>query len=289
MLFLDELKLNTLFDKLYCPICQAGFMLSSNKQSFICKGERPHCFDLSSSGYINFAIQKSGAGDSAQAVLARTKFLASGAYEKFAQSVCKLIEGYCNGKEEPFIIDAGCGQGYYTNIFAKSISKSLICGVDLSKQAVLTASKTSNREGVGNVFYFAGGIYELPFDNDRCDIVVNLFAPCAEDEFSRVLKDGGYLIVGSAGREHLYELKKSIYDEVYENTERNDSPKYLKRVFSENIKYKIQLNSPEEIQNLFAMTPYYYRTSSVNLQRLKELEMLITTVDFDITVYKKVL
>ena len=49
------------------------------------------------------------------------------------------------------------------------------------------------------------------------DIVINMFAPVSYEEFGRVLKKGGYLIIGASGAKHLYEMKGVLYDRVYLN------------------------------------------------------------------------
>ena len=44
----------------------------------------------------------------------------------------------------------------------------------------------------------------------------------------------------------------------------------------------------QQIQDLFTMTPYYYKTSFEAKERLKKLEVLTTQISFIIKIYKKI-
>jgi 23S rRNA (guanine745-N1)-methyltransferase len=112
--------------------------------------------------------------------------------------------------------------------------------------------------------------------------VVNVFAPCAETEFCRVLKDGGHLIVVGAGERHLMGLKKAIYDNPYVNPGRADLPEHMALIGRECLRYEITVEGRELIEALFSMPPYYWRTSMRDKQKLELLESLTTEVDFDI-------
>jgi 23S rRNA (guanine745-N1)-methyltransferase len=47
------------------------------------------------------------------------------------------------------------------------------------------------------------------------------------------------------------------------------------------------LTEKEDIENLFKMTPYYYKTSREDAEKLLSLEKLETTVHFGIEIYEK--
>ena len=46
-------------------------------------------------------------------------------------------------------------------------------------------------------------------------------------------------------------------------------------------------NSREDIEHLFQMTPYYYKTSQQDYARLQTLENLKTQVEFHLLAYRK--
>jgi 23S rRNA (guanine745-N1)-methyltransferase len=108
------------------------------------------------------------------------------------------------------IVDAGCGEGYYTNGIAVCMPKSHVIGFDMSKFGCESASKTARRIGNTNAIFSVSSIFEMPLEDKSADLIINMFAPVAENEFHRVLKDDGYLVVVASGKEHLDGLKRAL-------------------------------------------------------------------------------
>lgn len=268
-------------DILICPVCKSA--LYKDEKSYFCRGEKRHCFDISSSGHVNLCPGRATGGDDKKAVRSRTEFLSLGYYQPIADKICEILKDL---NEESVIVDAGCGEGYYTNRIAQKTGAETY-GFDLSKEAIISASKSAKRQGISNTVFGVGGIYELPIANGSADAITNIFAPCAEVEFTRALKDNGLLVVVIAGKNHLYGLKNAIYDTVHTNEARADMPQNMALVEKHNVAYKIQLDSVEAIRNLFSMTPYSYRTSEKDMQKLLALTSLETEVEVDIFVYRK--
>ena len=265
---------------LICPVC--GCELHREEKSFFCGGSKRHCFDISASGHINLFPGRATGGDSKEAVRSRTDFLSLGYYKPISDKICEIIKSMSPQN----VIDAGCGEGYYTNNMAL-VTNAEIYGFDLSKEAIISASKSARRQGIKNSLFCVGGIYSLPIKDESADVVTNIFAPCAEEEFSRVLRSGGSLIVVSSGKNHLLGLKKAVYENVYTNEERADLPKQMKLEAHAELEYKIKLESGNVIRNLFSMTPYSYRTSEKDYRKLLSLDCLETEVDVEIAVYRK--
>ena len=266
---------------LICPVCKNA--LFRDEKSYFCRGEKRHCFDISAQGHINLCPGKSTGGDDKRAVRSRTEFLNLGYYRPISEKICEILGDL---SKDSFVVDAGCGEGYYTNNLALHMGAHLY-GFDLSKEEIISASKSAKRQGITNAMFCVGGIYNLPVGDLTADAITNIFAPYAEAEFSRVLKDGGRLVVVTAGKNHLLGLKRAIYDEVYTNEERADMPKCMTLENQYSLCYKIALDSPEAIRNLFSMTPYSYRTSEKDMQKLYALTSLETEVDINIFVYRK--
>ena len=298
------LDLNTelnprLVDTLRCPVCGAPMGVDPNGRSLACGGTvsdrnpkgKTHLFDGGAGGYVNLAPNHGGGGDSKEAVRARTSFLRSGYYAPAAEAIAALVSEFT--PQNGLVLDAGCGEGYYSNCVAEEGFP--VLGVDLSKFAADTAAKTArrermNREQESSTLYAVGSVFELPVADGSFDTVVNIFAPCAPAEYARVLKSGGHLIVAGAGECHLFGLKELIYDDPYLNDPRRDLPTEgdgLTLVATRNVTFSITVEDPAHIEALFSMTPYYWRTSREGHSRLAAAETLVTEVSFDLHIYEK--
>ena len=280
----SDVIIENFLDTLRCPVCGEAMSPSENRKSLLCNGAKRHCFDIAAKGYINLALNHSGSGDSKEAVRSRSAFLNKGFYRQFADEICKLLSKYL--KSGALVVDAGCGEGYYTSIVSESCGVRAI-GFDLSKAAIESAASSAARRGLSKVAYSVGGIFSMPIKDNSADAVINLFAPCAEEEFCRVLKSGGILLVAGAGEDHLFGLKSAIYENPYKNELRADLPKNMKKLESITVKYEIELSSAEDKMNLFSMTPYYYRTSKEDAEKIKNDDALSTEVEFTIDIYQK--
>ena len=265
-----------------CSVCGADLSVTEDQRSAVCCGARKHCFDFSKDGYLSFP-QNSGGGDSKGAVDARRSFLDKGYYKTQMQAVADTVSKYLGG--DSVVIDAGCGEGYYTESIAENADG--VIGFDLSKFACSAAAKRAKREGKDNLLYSTASVFELPVRDGAADAVVNIFAPCAESEYKRILRNGGYLFVVGAGKEHLMGLKQAIYENVYENGERADLPEAMEHIEKIVSRSNIVLENKDDIAALFSMTPYYWRTSEQDKEKLQALSRLETAVEFEINVYRK--
>lgn len=265
---------------LRCPVC--GGAMQKENHTLACTGARRHTFDFAAQGYVNLAGPRaSGGGDDATLIAARTAFLSAGHYAPFAACVERVL-----GTHLPLgatVLDAGCGEGYYTCRMAEAGFRML--GIDLSKRGIRTAASAAKRQGLDMLFAVAG-IFDMPVADASLDAVVSLFAPLDEKELLRVLKPGGVLVTAGAGRRHLFALKHVLYDTPRENEPRADLPAVMTPVYTEALSFDMNLGAGD-LQNLFAMTPYYYRTSREGQARLHALHSLTVGAEMDIGVYRK--
>lgn len=280
--------MNPSITDIICPVCRAALRLDESGHTLRCDGTgKKHCFDIAAGGYVNLISGRSAGGDSREAVRARTAFLEQDYYAHIADAVIALLSELGAISRESVVVDAGCGDGYYLN---RTMDK-LGCrglGFDLSKFAVDHAAKTARRRGLAEQsFYAVSSVFELPLSDGGADAIINLFAPCVEQEYTRVLRSGGLLVVVGAGEDHLYELKQAVYDEVYRNDQRADLPTELEKIAQRTVDFEVSLESPQDIVSLFSMTPYYYRTSAEGFQRLRALSRLTTRAQAEIYVYRK--
>ena len=273
-----------IFEHFICPICA----LRLTKIGGTYKCNNGHSFDISSSGYVN--LLKPGkknnakAGDSKEMIKARTGFFECGAYQGISDKICELVNEF----KPKTLIDAGCGEGYYTQNIAKIDTSCHVIGVDMSKFGCEHGAKSSKKGGLDNLIYAVGSIFELPVDSGSVDLIVNMFAPVASEEFLRVLRTGGHFIVASAGIEHLNGLKSVLYDDIYKNEEKILTYDGAELLRCDNLKYEVKICGNDTIKNLFSMTPYYHRTSLNDKKKLDEVDEIDTTVEVNFAIYKKI-
>ncbi|MBQ8763694.1 MAG: methyltransferase domain-containing protein [Clostridia bacterium] len=267
-----------------CPVCRKN--LADEEKLYRC--ENGHCFDKSKFGYVNLLqSQKSSAkrhGDDRLMVRARRDFLDSGYYGFLRDYLCEICEKYLpNGGD---VLDAGCGECYYSSglkqDYAEKGKEIFVSGVDISKDALEYASK--RRSGIPLA---VASLFDLPFADESFDAVLNIFSPEADEEFYRVLKTGGYLIRVIPLENHLLGLKAAIYDKPYLNDVPDTEIKNFACVKTGQVKMNLCLDSNEAILNLFKMTPYYYKTSVEDQQKINNLDYLKTQAEFEIRVYRK--
>ncbi len=265
-----------------CPICDN--ILERKDNNYSCK--KGHSFDISSKGYVNLLVSNASKhGDTKEMVRARREFLNAGHYQKLSDIINDVAVKISKDKEKISIIDAGCGEGYYTKRLYDSLSSKLTCELeafDVSKEAVLLAAKLEKA-----ISFSVASIFKIPIKSHQADLLLNLFAPICEEEFRRTLKRGGHLIVATPNKKHLWELKQAVYDNPYENEPYENTPKGFKLVNTIDVSYEITIEG-EQIENLFSMTPYYWKTSIKDKNKLKEIDLLKTKLDFLVLIYQAI-
>ena len=269
----------SVLDLLACPICRAPMGTSENGRVCRCCGERVHCYDFAKSGYLNLGGPRAGEGDSKEAVQARRAFLDAGYYQPLSDAINEMLDRISASS----VLDAGCGEGYYTNRMAGDRA---VLGVDLSRAGIDAAAKRAKQlqNGVG---FAVASVFELPVSDRSLDVITNIFAPCAEEEFLRALRPGGHLLLVGAGERHLMGLKQQIYADAYENQGRADLPQRMEQVDRRRVHLTVTVEGQAMIEALFSMTPYYWRTSKEDHAKLAGLEQLTTELDFDIFLFRK--
>ncbi len=268
--------------KMYiCPVCRNKLNKDTKKSAYgslVC--EKNHSFDYAKQGYVNLLtadkMHSKNPGDNKLMVEARESFLKKDYYKPF----CDALKEEAEKTSPKNILDAGCGEGYYTaSLYAE---KRNIYGVDISKNAIISAAKKNK-----SINYSVASLFSLPFYDESFDMLISLFAPYAHDEFIRVLKKGGIMILGIPDENHLFEIKELLYDEPYKNEVKDFHLDDFEFLYNRDIKFKMNLSDNTGIQNLFMMTPYYYRTPKEKTEKLKALEKLTISAEFKLLVYRK--
>lgn len=261
-----------------CPKCASAFQVE--KKAYRC--EKGHVYDRAASGYVNL-LPPGGKqhGDSKEMLRARRDFLQSGAYAPLQNAICEKVKSL-PFFESPVVLDAGCGEGYYTEAICKALPNASIFGVDVSKDAV----KMCDALHMGADFA-AASVYALPIREKVCDLVISVFSPFAGEEFQRVLKEGGYLISVIPDAKHLWQLKSILYENPYENKVADYETEGFTFVGAEKVSFTVDLDTNDKIMALFGMTPYCHRTGAQGRQRMEAVQSLKTEASFQILSYRK--
>lgn len=266
-------------NNIICPVCSQE--LTNENKSLRCPDG--HCFDIAKEGYVNLisGTHKKGSlmGDNKDMALSRRKFLEKGYFDSLVNELISIIKE--RNLPCPEILDICCGEGYYSDCILKAVECN-VKGFDISKEMVRLAAKRKNKTE-----YFVANLSRIPLKDKSTDIAFHLFAPFHEKEFSRITSDDGIIITAVAGENHLFELKEILYEKPYKNDEAPPETKELILKEKRKVTEKIHLSSKEDIDALFKMTPYYYRTSDRDKAKLDRFDELDITVDFAIFIYEK--
>ena len=270
-----------------CPVCKKRLKKLDN----VLHCQNGHSFDIARKGYVNLLTTNKrnpkNSGDNAEMVKARTNFLDKGYYLPLAERIAQTAQRELGTAKQPMIIDSGCGEGFYTCVYARQLPEARLFGIDISKAAVSHCMTRVHVAGIGNCEFAVASSFELPFLKDSADMVISTFAPVANDEYARVLKNGGKLIVISPSPRHLFELKAVAYDQPYENKPNVYGLNKFELSGEEIFEYTQNIASTQDILDLFSMTPYLYKTSAEGIERLKALDSLTVTCGFSIQVFTK--
>lgn len=267
-----------------CPVC--GLPLTEEEKLYKC--EKGHSFDKSKFGYVNLLMSQSSSakrhGDDRTMVRARRDFLSKDYYAFLADCICENMKELL--PENPTVLDAGCGECWYScrlqSHFAAEGRGMSLFGVDISKDALEFASKRGS--GIKTA---VASVFDIPAFDESCDGVMNVFAPDAFAEFSRVLKPGGHLIQVIPLEKHLFELKAAIYEKPYLNDVPSPGAEGFELVNEIRLGEDIELKSSEDIMALFRMTPYYYKTGRDDQKKLEAFESFRTRAEFSVRIYRK--
>lgn len=269
-----------MYSLLLCPVC-GGTLL---RQSGTLRCAQGHSFDLAKEGYVNLLSGKGGSqhGDNTMMIKARRRFLDAGHYSPLAKVYAEALRAHL--KEGAYQIDVGCGEGYYT-AYAHAVTKEKqgkTIAFDVSKDAVRLAAKRNAAD-----LLFVGSAYRVPLADGCAEGISLLFSPFCREEILRLLGKDGLLFMAYPTERHLYGLKAAIYDTPYLNEPTDAAIKGFRLLDKQDVNYDLTLHEKEDIEALFAMTPYYYKTGKEGHARLASLTVLKTEVAFRLAVYQK--
>ncbi len=254
-----------------CPVC--GAPLDRGERAYTCPNR--HSYDLARAGYAYLLPpnqkHSSAPGDDRQMAQARREFLSKGYYEPLLKTLCCQILSLCG--ESPVILDAGCGEGYYTAGIFQALGAAgrtpRMAGTDISKFILRAAARRER-----GVEFAVASSYHLPLADGAVDLLLDCFSPLALEEFWRVLRPGGWFLYVVPGPEHLWEMKEILYEKPYPNEEKETPYEGFTYERIVPVDGTATLPDQTDIQNLFRMTPYFWKTPRAGAERLAALDRL---------------
>ncbi len=268
-------------DLLCCPVC--GQALRETDTGLICPNR--HSFDRARQGYVNLlpVTQKHSRnpGDTRDMVAARREFLDRGYYAPIAEKLRQLALPLL--PECPYVLDAGCGEGYYLTRLQECFAGGCFFGVDISKDAVRFAAARNK-----NAVWLTASAAHLPLRDGCLDMVLGMFSLSAPEEFLRVLKPGGYYLEVTAGRDHLMGLKALIYPKITEKAPKL-TPGYpgFSLLADTTLTFSFTLRDTQDIVRLLSMTPHFWRITGEGAERARNARELRDTAEVLFRIYQK--
>ena len=264
--------------ELICPLC--GNVLNRQEKQYVCPNR--HSFDIARQGYVHLLpVQNKHSlnpGDTREQVLSRRSFLEAGYYAPIADALAEEAKALNIVGE---ILDAGCGEGWYSAALARELGLPLT-GLDISKEAVRCAAAKYK-----DARWLCATAAHIPVPDHSVGLLMSLFAITLPEEFSRVLEEKGYFFQVLAAQDHLLGLKSIIYPEL-KFREKDTVPELpgFTLVKSRPIRFTFTVEG-EQIQNLFSMTPHVFRIGKEGAERLAKTETLTDTASCVLNIYRR--
>lgn len=266
---------------LCCPVC--GAPMERTDGSYCC--EKGHTYDRARQNYVNLlpAKRRSGEpGDSLEMIQARSQFLDRGYYRPLAKRLATLWRQEATGRPLA-LLDAGCGEGSYLEAVAAAIpAGSRLVGIDLSRPALRRAGRR-----VPEAEFAVANLFALPLADCSVDGVVQVFAPMSAEEFFRVLRPGGLFLSVTPGPRHLWGLKEALYEQIRENDSAIRPAAGLQHFQRDVLEGELHITPQADIEALYRMTPYAWKSSRKAAELLKQRQWLDTPYQFFLDFYRK--
>ncbi|MBN8549010.1 MAG: methyltransferase domain-containing protein [Deltaproteobacteria bacterium] len=265
---------------LICPVCTSP--LSRHTKTFECP--QRHTFDIAKEGYVNLLVSKKGVsrpeGDHREMLHARREVLGAGHFAFLQSALFKMLEAALAKDSDSLstILDVGCGEGYYLGTFAAQQAAAgnlnqAYFGFDASKEAVRLAAKSHP----GCTFFLADVFHSIPIATRSVSAITVLFSPRNFQEFARILKATGNILIAIPTPDHFKELREyfdllKIEEEKEQRLIESAAPYVVRE--SHIVEAQPSLTA-EQVHSLLTMSPNFRHTA--RMQALKPLPASIPT------------
>ena len=273
-----------------CPAC-AEPLTRSGSVSACPEG---HSYDVAREGYVNLLLAQHrhsrDPGYSKEMIAGRRDFFDAGHYQPLADDVARLVLDHLPDRPAAVVLDAGCGEGYYLRRLRRLADhdetgrSARLHGIDISKHGIRVAAK---RDPAGH--YAVAAIHRMPVRPAGVDLLLTHFSPVSAEDFHRVVRPGGVVVVSGPGPRHLYRFKELLYDRPAEHEQAGPlagDPGFA-LVETRRIQHPLTLRGDGEVTNLLGMTPYYWSADAAAQARLAQVAALDTEIDVVARVYRR--
>jgi len=176
---------------LLCTVRNCRQPLERDGRRMVCANR--HAFDVARSGYVNLLQPAKNPGDSKEVVAARRRWLEAG-YERLPIDVASPA------------LDVGCGEG---SLLA-ALNPDEGHGLDLSVHAIDLAARTYPQHHwvVANADRF------LHYADRSFALVMSINSRLNAEEFRRVIRDDGMLVIALTAPDDLRELRAILHGQA---------------------------------------------------------------------------
>lgn len=276
-----KLLLDENIDVFKCPLCKED-MITIDKNSMVCINN--HCFDISKKGYVNLLNSNTKTIYDKELFESRHEIYNSKVYDNLTEELKYIIHNYTLDKNINYILDAGCGEGYFSNKLYEDKNINNRCkliGIDIAKEGISMATRGENE-----VIWCISDLSNLPFKDNAFGVILNILSPANYKEFTRVLSDDGIIVKIVPESNYLKEIRTNIQGNIKNSDYDNKNivavfKKHLNVVYENRINYKTDI-SILNLMNLVKMTPL---TSTLDEEEiLKLIESGISNITIDLRV-----
>jgi 23S rRNA (guanine745-N1)-methyltransferase len=273
-----------------CPVCWEP--LQTGPSAYACMNN--HLFDVAREGYVNLLLaqhrRSKDPGYSKEMIAGRRDFFDAGHYEQLADGIANRVLAHLPECGDPVVVDAGCGEGYYLRRLRTCLRRQperpevALCGLDISKHGIRVAARRDPDSA-----YAVASTYRMPLRADLVDVLLTHFSPVSPDDFRRVVKPGGVVLIGGPGEGHLFGLKELLYERPaqHEPGAALAAEPGFELVETTNIRYPLQLHGPIQVANLLLMTPFFWSVDDATRERIATVGALDTEVDVVVHAYRR--
>src|SRR5699024_2102690 len=222
--------------------------------------------------------------DSKAMVAARRDFLSLGHYQPIANALADVLAHHTTAHGNIACLDAGCGEGYYLDTLTQQLQTPMeLVGIDISKWAILAAAKRN-----AQIRWVVASNARLPIQDASLDYVFCLFGFPVYEEFARVLKPQGKLIMVDPSPMHLHELRKQLYPTLKpEPAHSMATPAGFSLIEKHNVQQAFTLTSAEQIQHLLLMTPHWFHAIPEKREQVLTLTELNTQLAVTLNIFQQ--